>query len=61
MSTVVTLSCPLTSSMTLSAVALLIVSVRFGELSTWQWEHAWLQYRPMFSCTVSGERLINAN
>ncbi len=38
-----------------------IISVRLGELSTWQCVHAWLQYRPMFSCRmraaprVSGE------
>ena len=41
-----------------SAVCRSIISFLRGELSTWQWEHAWLQYRPMFSCSVvAGSRL----
>lgn len=41
-----------------SAVALSIISVRRGELSTWQWLHAWLQYSPTFIWKmVAGERL----
>lgn len=30
-----------------SAVCLSIISVLLGEDSTWQWLHAWLQYKPM--------------
>jgi len=29
-----------------------MTSLRLGELSTWQWLHAWLQYRPMLSCRI---------
>lgn len=39
-----------------AAVAESMASLRSGELSTWQCEHAWLQYRPMFSCSVDAWR-----
>ena len=29
-----------------------IVSVRFGDDSTWQWLHAWLQYSPTLTCSI---------
>ena len=29
-----------------------MASERSGELSTWQWLHAWLQYRPTLSCST---------
>jgi hypothetical protein len=43
MSTVVTLLQPRTSCTQRSAVGRSIISVRLGELSTWQWVQAWLQ------------------
>ena len=41
-----------------SAVDLSIISFRRGELSTWQCEQAWLQYKPTFSCSVVAESLL---
>ena len=41
-----------------SAVGLSIISFRRGELSTWQCEQAWLQYKPTFSCSVVAESLL---
>lgn len=38
----------LTISKQRSAISKLICSVRLGDDSTWQWLHAWLQYKPMF-------------
>ena len=32
-----------------SVVSRVMTSFRRGEDSTWQWLHAWLQYRPMFT------------
>ena len=49
MSSVVTSGDSASISKHLSAVARSIISLRFGEDSTWQWEQAWLQYRPMFN------------
>jgi hypothetical protein len=43
MSTVLMPLQPLISSTHLSAVGRSIISVRRGELSTWQWVQAWLQ------------------
>jgi hypothetical protein len=61
MSTVVTLLQLRISCTQRSAVARSIISVRFGELSTWQWVQAWLQYRPMLIWkTWAGERLSGA-
>mmetsp|Transcript_26067 Transcript_26067/g.72985 ORF Transcript_26067/g.72985 Transcript_26067/m.72985 type:complete len:247 (-) Transcript_26067:37-777(-) len=40
------------SSTQRSAVFRSIISVRRGDDSTWQWEQAWLQYRPMLSWKV---------
>jgi clan AA aspartic protease (TIGR02281 family) len=61
MSTVVMLPCCRISSTQRSAVALSIISVRLGELSTWQWVQAWLQYRPMLIWKmVAGARTSGA-
>mmetsp|Transcript_103528 Transcript_103528/g.267769 ORF Transcript_103528/g.267769 Transcript_103528/m.267769 type:complete len:282 (-) Transcript_103528:4-849(-) len=38
----------------------LICSVRSGDDSTWQCVHAWLQYRPMFSCSVRERPRLNS-
>ena len=45
----------LKSSMQRSAVDLSIISVRLGELSTWQCEQAWLQYSPIFSWRIEAD------
>ena len=52
MSTVCTDGDAARSSSTRCAVASSIVSVRFGDDSTWQCVHAWLQYSPTFTCSV---------
>lgn len=44
------------SSTHFSAVFQVIISLLLGELSTWQWEHAWLQYNPMFNWRISVSR-----
>ena len=36
-----------------AAVASSMASVRSGELSTWQCEQAWLQYRPILSWSTA--------
>ena len=41
-----------------SAVGRSIISFRRGELSTWQCEQAWLQYKPTFSCSVVADSLL---
>ena len=33
----------------------------FGELSTWQWVQAWLQYSPMLSCSVFASPLTRGD
>ena len=40
-------------SIHLTAVSWFIISLRFGDDSTWQWLHAWLQYNPMLICICS--------
>src|SRR3954447_25601967 len=50
----------------LSAVVRPIISVRHGAASTWQCRHAWLHFRPTFTCSVSkaarrNERRFSAN
>ena len=35
-------------------------SVRSGELSTWQWLQAWLQYRPTLSCSTLAVPRVSA-
>ena len=49
----------LRSAMQRSAVRRSIISLRSGELSTWQCEQAWLQYRPMLSCSVVAGSLLS--